>query len=41
MLEGQERTWAQDKARWCHVFQCTGDWPLAEVEVQVPGAEVR
>ena len=32
--------WAQDKARWCHVFQCTGDWPLADGEGQVPGAEV-
>lgn len=41
MLEGQECTWVQDKARWCHVFQCTGDWPLEEVEAQVPGAEVR
>ena len=41
MLEGQERTWAQDKARRCHVFQCVGDWPLADVEGQVPRTEVR
>ena len=34
MLEGQERTWAQDKARRCHVFQCVGDWPLADVEAR-------
>lgn len=37
---GQERMWAQDKARQCHVFQCTGDWSLADGEGQVPGAEV-